>query len=36
MYGILLIVMILVKPEGFIPETSLKREMEADQVAGIE
>jgi branched-chain amino acid transport system permease protein len=40
MYGILLIVMMLVKPEGFVPETRIKREMEAikanqaDQVAG--
>ena len=31
MYGILLIVMMLVKPEGFMPETRLKREMQADK-----
>ena len=29
MYGILLIVMMLVKPEGFMPETSIKRELAA-------
>lgn len=29
MYGILLIVMMLVKPEGFMPEARIKREMQA-------
>ena len=29
MYGILLIVMMLVKPEGFIPAAHIKREMHA-------
>lgn len=31
MYGILLIVMMLVKPEGFWPEATVKRELHADE-----
>ena len=31
MSGILLIVMMLVTPEGIMPETRLKREMQADK-----
>ena len=35
MYGILLIVMMLVKPEGFIPEEVHKRELRVEEaVAG--
>jgi branched-chain amino acid transport system permease protein len=37
MYGLLLIVMMLVKPEGFIPEPTRKRELKAgidDQIPG--
>ena len=31
MYGILLIVVMLVKPEGFLPEATRKRELHSDE-----
>jgi branched-chain amino acid transport system permease protein len=31
MYGALLIIMMLVRPEGFIPEATRKRELHADE-----
>jgi len=34
MYGILLIVMMLVKPEGFLPEATRKRELHAVEIMG--
>ena len=38
MYGILLIVMMLVKPEGFVPEARIKQELQAgtEHTAGSE
>ena len=31
MYGILLIVVMIVKPEGFLPEATRKRELHSDE-----